>query len=47
MAVPDPTGETRSLGFFRRPFLFTRPAYFDNILQEMTPFAGDFVHEGN
>ncbi|KDR76638.1 hypothetical protein GALMADRAFT_139546 [Galerina marginata CBS 339.88] len=40
-----PTEETRGLGFFRL-FLSTRPAYFDNILQEMTPFVSGFVHDG-
>jgi hypothetical protein len=32
-----PPGETQDLGFFRL-FLSTRPAYFENIMQEITPF---------
>ena len=33
-----PNGEESDLGFFRL-FLSTRPAFFDSILQELTPFA--------
>ncbi|KAF8875221.1 hypothetical protein CPB84DRAFT_1796785 [Gymnopilus junonius] len=33
--IPD--GESKDLGFFRL-FLSTRPAYFESILQEMSPF---------
>ncbi|KDR77353.1 hypothetical protein GALMADRAFT_66422 [Galerina marginata CBS 339.88] len=37
-----PKGEQKDLGFFRL-FLSTRPAYFENILQERTPFASGSV----
>lgn len=41
-----PNGESADLGFFRL-FLSTRPAYFESILQELTPFATGTTRSAN